>query len=126
MITESKLLSTIQDNSPDITLVGYSIERKDRADESKWGGCLIYYKNGIALQRWQVLEPTEHEIMVARVKLRSGTLLLSLLYRPPSLDSEAINWHTEDLDDLRSRTNATTTLLIGNYNGHHKEWLQSN
>lgn len=124
MVTETKLEPSITDNSPKLALDGYSIERRDRPN-SEWGGCLIYYKNGIALQRRQALEPTEHEVMISTIKLNSGTLLLSLLYRPPSHGSEAIDWYTENLDDLQSKTNATTTLLAGDYNAHHREWLQS-
>ncbi|KAI8506615.1 hypothetical protein Bbelb_160420 [Branchiostoma belcheri] len=122
---KSKLDSSVLDNSPDISLDGNSIERKDRADESQWGSCLMYYRNGIALQRRLSLEPTQFEIMIATVKLSSGTLLLSLLYRPPSDGSEAINWYIDNLDDLQSQTNATTTLLAGDYNVQHKEWPQS-
>ena len=125
LITESKLEPSTADNSPDINLDGYSIERRDRGNGSVWGGCLIYYKNGIAIHRRQDLEPAEHELMIFTIKLSSGTLLLSLLYRPPSHKSEAIEWYNENLDQLRSKTKATKTLLAGDYNAHHKEWLQS-
>ena len=44
MITESKLDSIIADNDPNINLTGYSLTRREREDDSGWGGCFIYYK----------------------------------------------------------------------------------
>ena len=128
MVTESKLDPSISDNSPDISIDGYTIERRDRSNGKEWGGCMIYYKNGIALHRRQDLEPAEHEMMIFTIKLDSGILLMSLLYRPPGrkvADCAPIDWYTENLDHIRSKTKATGTILAGDYNAHHKEWLQS-
>ncbi|CAH1239463.1 Hypp5830 [Branchiostoma lanceolatum] len=53
---------------------------------------------------------------------------MSLLYRPPGqrvVDCAPIDWYTENLDRLRTKTKATGTLLTGDYNAHHKEWLLS-
>jgi len=124
MATESKLDPSISDNNPEISIDGYTIERRDRNQHG--GGCMLYYKNGIALHRRQELEPAEHEIMILTIKLDTGTLLMSLLYRPPGNKNCApIDWYTENLDHLRSKTRAIVTILAGDYNAHHKEWLQS-
>ncbi len=124
MVTESKLDPSTSDNNPEISIDGYSIERRDR--NKYGGGCMLYYKNGMALHRRQDLEPAEHEIMIFTIKLHTGNLLMSLLYRPPGGKNCApIIWYTDNLDHLRSKTRAIGTILAGDYNAHHREWLQS-
>ena len=38
--------------------------RRDRSDNSGWGGCLMYYKNGLPIVRETHLEPKRHELMI--------------------------------------------------------------
>ncbi|XP_019634595.1 PREDICTED: uncharacterized protein LOC109477686 [Branchiostoma belcheri] len=51
-----------------------------------------------------------------------------LLLRPPGqrvADCAPIDMYTENLDYLQTKTKATGTLLTGDYNAHHNEWLLS-
>ena len=83
LITESKLVSSVTDDSVDINITGYSLMRKDRKDDSGWGGCLVFYKNGLPIVRETNLEPKTHELMVFSMQSGSGTVMLSVVYCPP-------------------------------------------
>ncbi|XP_072052028.1 uncharacterized protein [Amphiura filiformis] len=125
LIDESKLDSSVPDDSHFISLNGYSCMRRDRTDDSGWGGCLIYHRNGLPIVRETHLEPKKHELMVFTILTKSGTLLLSLVYCPPKKAIGPIDWYDKHLDSLISKTKANICVLAGDFNCHHREWLAS-
>ena len=89
--------------------------RRDRSDNSGWGGCLIYYKNGLPIVRETHLEPKKHELMIFTIQTSSGILLLSLAYCPPKKARSTIDWYDKHLDDLISKTKANICVLTGDF-----------
>ena len=96
LIVESKLESKVSDNSHHISLNGYSFMRRDRSDNSGWGGCLMYYKNGLPIVRETHLEPKRHELMIF-------TILKGGLPRPAVASCYKADW-----DGLRNKLAAAT------------------
>ena len=125
LIVESKLDSKVSDDNHLISLNGYSFMRRDRSDNSGWGGCLVYYRNGLPIVREVHLEPKTHELMIFTIQTSSGILLLSLAYCPPKKAIRTIEWYDKHLDSLISKTKANVCILTGDFNCHHKEWLAS-
>lgn len=125
LITESKLLSSVSDDDPAITMNGYSLMRKDRRDNSGWGGCLLYHKNGLPVVREHHLEPKSLELMIFTIQTKSGPLLLSLTYCPPKKAVAVIDWYDKHISNLISKTKANICVLAGDFNCHHREWLDS-
>ncbi|XP_072051972.1 uncharacterized protein [Amphiura filiformis] len=125
LITESKLDSSVPDDSSHININGYSHMRRDRSDDSGWGGCLIYYKNGFPIVRETNLEPKLYELMVFSIQSESGTVLLSLVYCPQNKIKGSLAWYDKNLDRLLSKTKANICILAGDFNCHHQEWLGS-
>jgi len=125
LICESKLDSTVPDDSHKIILNGYSSMRKDRRDDSGWGGCLIYYKTGLPIVRESKLEPKLHELMLFSIQTVSGTVLLSLVYCPQKKIMGVLDWYDKNLDHIQAKTKANLSILAGDFNCHHQEWLGS-
>ena len=99
--------------------------RRDRSDNSGWGGCLMYYKNGLPIVRETHLEPKRHELMIFTIQTSSGILLLSLVYCPPKAARGVIDWYDKHVDNLISKTKASICVMTGDFNCHHREWLSS-
>ena len=125
LIVESKLESKVSDNSHHISLNGYSFMRRDRSDNSGWGGWLMYYKNGLPIVRETHLEPKRHELMIFTIQTSSGILLLSLVYCPPKKARDVIDWYDKHIDNLISKTKASICVMTGDFNCHYREWLSS-
>ena len=111
LIVESKLESKVSDNSHHISLNGYSFMRRDRSDNSGWGGCPMYYKNGLPIVRETHLEPKRHELMIFTIQTSSGILLLSLVYCPPKKARGVIDWYDKHVDNLISKTKASICVM---------------
>ena len=99
--------------------------RRDRSDNSGWGGCLMYYKNGLPIVRETHLEPKRHELMIFTIQTSSGILLLSLVYCPPKKARGVIDWYDKHVDNLISKTKSSICVMTGDFNCHHREWLSS-
>ena len=125
LITESKLDSSVPGDSSNICIDGYSHMRRDRSDDSAWGGCIVYYKNGLPIVRETNLEPKSHELMVFSIQSESGIVLISAAYCPPKKVLGTLEWYENNLDHLISRTKASICILAGDFNCHHREWLGS-
>ena len=125
LIVESKLESKVSDNSHHISLNGYSFMRRDRSDNSGWGGCLMYYKNGLPIVRETHLEPKRHELMIFTIQTSSGFLLLSLVYCPPKKARGVIDWYDKHVGNLISKTKANICVMTGDFNCQNREWLSS-
>ena len=90
--------------------------RRDRSDNSGWGGCLMYYKNGLPIVRETHLEPKRHELMIFTIQTSSGILLLSLVYCPPKKARGVIDWYDKHVDNLISKTKASICVMTGDFN----------
>ena len=125
LIVESGLESGVSDGSHRVSLDGCSFVRRDGSDSSGWGGCLMYYKNGLPIVRETHLEPKRHELMVFTIQTSSGILLLSLVYCPPKKARDVIDWYDKRVDNLVSKAGAGICVVAGGFGCHHREWLSS-
>ena len=124
--TESLLNSSVPDSY--ISITGYQEPplRRDRSDG--WGGVSIWIRDGIQAQRHEDLEPADQELIWCSVQTQSGVLLLGAAYRPGSLPGSnctLFNYLSEHLDNIVQSTKAQRVLILGDFNVHHKEWLNS-
>lgn len=117
-VSETKLDSSVA--SPDVTPVGYSLHRLDKAP---CHGLALYAKTSLPLRRLHDSEDPRHEYLAFIAPLRSITLLLFFLYRSPSSDSEIFEVISSKIDSLLQKYPAAEVAVFGDFNVHNTEWL---
>ena len=117
-VSETKLDSSV--SSADVTPVGYSLHRLDKAP---CHGLALYAKTSLPLRRLQDSEDPRHDYLAFIAPLKGITLLLFFLYRSPSTDSEVFEVISSKIDTLLQRYPAAEVAVFGDFNVHHSEWL---
>ena len=117
-VSETKLDSSVA--SPDLTPVGYSLHRLDKAP---CHGLALYAKTSLPLRRLHDSEDPRHDYLAFIAPLKSMTFLLFFLYRSPSSDSEVFEVISNKLDTLLQRYPAAEVAVFGDFNVHNTEWL---
>eukprot|EP00112_Aurelia_sp_Birch-Aquarium-sp1_P010317 Seg2209.4 transcript_id=Seg2209.4/GoldUCD/mRNA.D3Y31 product="hypothetical protein" protein_id=Seg2209.4/GoldUCD/D3Y31 len=82
-ITETHLTPEV--GNEEIAVEGYDIERFDRPEKKKGGGCLLYYKTCLTVlpeKKINMLKETESAWIELTTK--SQKYLIGVVYRPPS------------------------------------------
>ena len=92
--------------------------RKDRQDH--YGGVIVYVKQNIPCKRRHDLEINGIECIWLELKLKSKTVLFSVIYRPPNSTSDVTN-DIERSIDLAVDTNISTILITGDLNLNYLE-----
>jgi hypothetical protein len=106
LINETKLKRTQK-----FTLRGFSIIRKDRADNSGAGGVLALIKNNIPHAEITLRNNTMENICF---KLTDNTYIISIYNRPQN------HFTHRDLNALLGTSNKV--LIIGDFNAKHSNW----
>ena len=120
---ESWLNHTITDS--EIAVNGYEVHRKDRQN-SIGGGVCLYVKNDYTFTVSNDLKFDDVEALWGELKLDSRSLLLSVIYRPPSSGSSHFN---SLLDMIENATKKKLDIIILgdlNYDYVVNESLHSN
>ena len=73
-VSESKLHSKVPDES--LAVPGYSIFRRDRPDDSGWGGLIVFYKDSITCTRMYEFEHPQHEMICLKLQLPGRLVFL--------------------------------------------------
>jgi hypothetical protein len=72
-------------NSDDYNIAGYQPPfRKDRIDNSGYGGVLVWAQNELRSKRRQDLETIDLELLWLEINTKQGKVLLGTIYRPPN------------------------------------------
>jgi hypothetical protein len=126
VVVETFLDSSVKDGADCISIPGYSLCcRKDRPGDTGWGGIAAYCADGIAIHHDTKHDPTDLELMWFTVALNSQKLLIGALYRPPSANSDAIEYFDSTTLSKMKEFGANSVMLVGDFNVHHQEWLGS-
>ena len=92
--------------------------RKERQDH--YGGVIVYVKQNIPCKRRHDLEINAIECIWLELKLKSKTVLFSVIYRPPNSTPDVTN-EIERSIDLAVDTNISTILITGDLNLNYLE-----
>ena len=126
VVMETFLDATVKDGADSITIPGYSLScRRDRPKENSKGGIAIYCLEGVAIFHDSALDPLDLEMMWFSVTLKSQKVLVAAVYRPPSANSDIINYLNSTTLSKLSEFSAQSVVLLGDFNVHHEEWLNS-
>lgn len=81
-ISETWLKSNI--SCEDIKINNYTVYRKDRSDNSGYGGVVIYVADYLLSQRRPEIEVQNLEYLCVEIKNNVKSILVDVCYRPPS------------------------------------------
>ncbi|XP_019618294.1 PREDICTED: ATP-binding cassette sub-family A member 1-like [Branchiostoma belcheri] len=125
VVIETFLDSTVKDGDDCITIPGYSLCcRRDRSTSSG-GGIVVYCLEGIAIFHDKDQDPLDLELMWFTVALKSYKLLVAAVYRPPSSNSDIIDYLDNSILSKLTAFSAQSVVLLGDFNVHHQNWLGS-
>jgi hypothetical protein len=89
--------------------------RKDRADDSGYGGVLAWVANGVAAKRRIDLELKSLEALWLEVRTCNNKFLLCTIYRPPNVGNEFWGLLQESLD-MAKASSISYLLITGDLN----------
>ena len=111
-ISETHLDSDISDD--EIKMKNYNMLRKDRANDSGWGGVLIYHReplNGISFEPNIV---NDLEMIWLECNVKSQRLLISCLYQPPRNKRTFLRKFETVIDHIHQKR--TNFIIVGDFN----------
>ena len=127
MIVETFLDPSVPDGADCIAIPVYSMCcRRDRT-ATTGDGIAVYCLEGIAIHIHHNTrqDPTDLELIWFTVALRSQKLLVAAVYRPPSANSDVIDYLDSNTLPIMSKYGANSVMLVGDFNVHHTDWLGS-
>ena len=89
--------------------------RRDRDNDSGYGGVLAWVSNNIAAKRRKELEVPNLEVMWLEIRARNNKFLLCIAYRPPNAGQDFWDSFQESLD-LAKNTTITNFVIAGDLN----------
>lgn len=98
----------------DLILQSYNSERRDRVGD-RYGGLIIYIKEGLHYRRRKDLEPLHTECIWIEVSNSQKHILFGLFYRPPNADSIYYS-SIEDSLNLAVDTEIQDIIVTGDFN----------
>ena len=95
---ETFIDSNVADN--EINIDGYSIVKKNRNRHG--GGVLLYVKDGIDYSEITELASEQVESVWIKLMYKKETLMLGVVYRPPSYNNDYFNCALNQIDHAHS------------------------
>ena len=120
-LSETYLDSTIQNNLTDIE--GYNLVRADHADDTKRGGVCIYYKESLPVRVTNL--PFFNEALLLEMSYKKTKVLVSVIYRSPSQNTNEFNLFLTHLENLFSDINNCKPFLsvvTADFNARSSSW----
>ena len=116
---ETFIDSNVADN--EISIDGYSIVKKDRNRHG--GGVLLYVKDGITYT--EITELAFEQVKSVWIKLmyKKETLMLGVVYRPPSSNNDYFNCVLNQIDQVHSLIE--NIILMGDFNYYNYTFDES-
>ena len=109
-VCEPFIDSNVADN--EISIDGYSIVKKDRNRHG--GGVLLYVKDGIDYSEINELASEQVESVWIQLMYKKETLMLGVVYRPPSSNNDYFNCVLNQIDHVHSLNE--NIILMGDLN----------
>ena len=88
-------------------------------------GMSVYVRSGFTASRHKEAECGCHEVMVVRVCSRYNNFYIYSCYRNPDLDDSIFDCLKASMATVHERDRKSCFLFFGDFNVHHREWLQS-
>ena len=124
-IGESFLDSSIQDeDKAKLEIQNYELLRCDHPSNSRRGGVCLYYRDHLSVIQKPHLT-TLDECLVCEVISGSKKLILCLLYRSPSQNSDEFEVFKDKLEETFNNVNnesPTISIFIGDFNVRNSDW----
>lgn len=117
-LSETKLDPSV--SSSDVTPVGYTLHRLDRAP---CHGLVVYAKTSLPLRRLCAAEDSRHDYLAFIAPLQRTTQLLFFLYRSPSTNAEIFTALSDKIDTLLQEYPSAEVAVFGDFNVHNVDWL---
>jgi hypothetical protein len=109
--TETHLNANISDS--ELSLPGYNLYRRDRTT-GQGGGVAIYVSNSVTCVERCDLESICLESIWVEVKLGNTSLLVCVVYRPPT---SPVEWYTNFQSQMEKATTVSSNvILLGDFN----------
>ena len=89
--------------------------RRDRENNSGYGGVLAWVANDIAAKRRPDLEVFDLEAMWLEIRLKNNKCLLCVVYKPPNANYDFWTLFQESIDKAKE-TNVTNLVITGDLN----------
>jgi len=121
VLTETNLCCDINDS--ELGLANFDIYRRDRYNyfsPLSGGGVLIAVSK--KLKSSLLLKDSECEQIFLKVISQNKSLILGVVYIPPSSENDIYQHHVSIVDDLKSKHDKCDLLLLGDYNLPKVEW----
>ncbi len=126
-VTETHFDSDVCD--AEIAIPGYNCFRQDRtfkldrtvSSVSCGGGSIIYVRNTIHVDK--ITNLSGFDSVAILIECNIGKLLLSCIYRSPSLNLEQDMKLCKYFDELTKLDNDIEKVFIGDYNLNHVSWI---
>ena len=106
-------------------LSNYSLHRCDRT-HGRGGGVILYVHNSVQHERLETCRMDSHESVWLRLRTGSqpATCTVGCVYRPPNSDPDNFCLELETCFRV-AEVNAHPTLLLGDLNSKHRDWLHT-
>ena len=122
LLNETFLDKSTADNQ--VKLEGYTlVARRDRTDDSGWGGVAVFAKESLANRVVLVHTAEEEERLWLVLHADRGPYLVGAWYRAPDPgNTQGVDSLREELENLQEEY--LGTVLVGDLNVHSKRWLK--
>lgn len=125
-ISETWLNSNISDE--DVKISNYKVYRKDRSDDSGYGGVAIYVADHLLSERRVEIEVTGVEFVCIEVKNNGKSILVNTCYRPASNLSHIRKTFIDDfknvIENMKMR-NSDFMMITGDFNDRCSSWFDN-
>ncbi len=99
------------------------ISRRDRSDESGWGGVALFALSKVAPYICLLEHAVNYEASWHTIHSDLGAILFCVWYRPPAPgELESVRAFIDDWERLAGQY--IGTIVVGDLNVHHKRWLK--
>lgn len=115
-LTETFLVSGVYDG--ELFPGGYTVARRDRADDRGWGGVLLAARDSLNMQQILDIEGYSHEIeiVVAILTLKYKKIVCCVVYIPPHSSEDRYSNTFSVLENVIAKFPKLDIIILGDFN----------
>ena len=99
-----------------LDLAGFQqVHRKDRSDDSGYGGVLAWVSSSLVAKRRLDLEIDQLELMWLEIHCNNNKFLVGVVYRPPDANDEFWQLYQESVESAQE-SDVANIIMIGDFN----------
>ena len=99
-----------------LDLAGFQqVHRKDRSDDSVYGGVLAWVSSSLVAKRRLDLEIDQLELMWLEIRCNNNKFLVGVVYRQPNANDEFWQLYQESVESAQE-SDAANIIMIGDFN----------